>query len=199
MRWMYGFTCILMLFANGCGMPDIARMQQQSNLMQQLMKEPDLPAWYEERQKVTQALGDRVFDKSFDEVFDAITIGLGTLEVSVTNMEKTSGFIAATGRLLHPNIAKQLRHKRLVQYCRYHGYSPSLLENKKGDYIDPDMMGSMEKMMTQLTISVVKQGAKQTKVKLRFKGIYYPEVLTKHYEAVWPAIDKQIFLDKSLD
>jgi len=74
-----------------------------------------------------------------------------------------------------------------------------LLEKKKGDYMDPDMMGGMETMMTNLTISVVKQGSKQAKVKLRFKGIYYPEVLKKHYERVWPAIDRQIFLDKSLD
>ena len=65
------------------GLPDLSRMQQQNRLWQQLMKQPDLPPWHEQRRKITQALGDKVFDKNFNEVFDAITVALGSMEVKV--------------------------------------------------------------------------------------------------------------------
>ena len=192
------------LTLGGCsrllGLPDLSRMQQQNRLWQQLMKQPDLPPWHEQRRKITQALGDKVFDKNFNEVFDAITVALGSMEVKVDNMEKESGYLGATGAILPPQLADRLRHECLVQYCRYHGYDPSLLDNKEGFGIDPAAMGSMmERGMTGLTISVVRQGDTQTKVKLRFKGIVYPRTLEESYQAVWPEIDKQIFLDRHLD
>lgn len=202
MRWTHTIICVIALWGCGCsvlGMPSMSRLNQQSALMTKLTKEPDLPQWHEQRKKITLAMGDRVFDKSFDEVFDALTIALGTMEVSVSNMERQSGFIAANGRMLPPMMAKQLRHNGLVEYCQHTGFDPSLLDTRGGTFeIDPDMMGGrFEKI--NLTISLVRQSEMQTKVKLRFSGIYYPEVLQKHYEIVWPALDKQIFLDRNLD
>src|SRR5687767_8817501 len=55
------------------GMPDMDRMSKKQDLMQKLMNDPQVPAWYETRNKITMAVGDRVFDKSFDQVFDGIT------------------------------------------------------------------------------------------------------------------------------
>lgn len=195
---------VILILLGGCsrllGLPDLSRMQQQHRLMQQLMKQPDLPHWYEQRQRVAQALGDRIFDKTFDEVFDAITIALGSMEVRVDNMEKAAGYLAATGTLLPPQLADKLRRESLVEYCHHHGYDPSLLDARGGFGIDPDMVGGMmARVGTGLTISVVRQSATQTKVKLRFKGIVYPRTLEESYRAVWPSIDKQIFLDRHLD
>src|SRR5688572_25866480 len=65
-------------FGNG-GMPDQNRMMQQQDLMQKLMKDPQVPTWYNEREKITLAMGDRVFDKEFERVFDSMTIALATL------------------------------------------------------------------------------------------------------------------------
>jgi hypothetical protein len=50
-----------------------------------------------------------------------------------------------------------------------------------------------------LTLSMVKQSAQQTKVKLRFDGIYYPRQVEELYKRVWAEVDKQMFLDKALD
>jgi len=39
----------------------------------------------------------------------------------------------------------------------------------------------------------------QVKVKLRFDKVYYPAQVLEYYRVVWAAVDKQIFLDQSLD
>jgi hypothetical protein len=179
---------------------DTDRMMSQSRLMQQLMKEPDVPAWYYQREQTTQALGDRAFDKDFNRVFDSLTVALASMGMTVENMERQSGFIAARGQLLPPERAKQLRSEELTAWCRANGYDSSLLERRGKYEIDPDMgSGMMQRFVTTLTISLVKQSEKQTKVKLRFNGVYYPKTLQEFYTAVWPALDKQIFIDKGTD
>jgi hypothetical protein len=181
-------------------MPDQNRMNQQIELMNKLMKEPDTSSWYKQRDGVIQAMGDRVFDKSFDRVFDSVIVAMANLGAHVENMERQSGYISARGGLLPPDQTKQLRREALLEYCKLNGYDPGLLDKKGQDILDPDAAGGMmEHMMTGLTIALVKQGENQTKVKLRFANTYYPALLQEYYKAVWPAIDKQIFLDKNLD
>ncbi len=191
----------LCLLITGCmTMPDTNRMMSQSKLMQHLMKEPDTPVWYNQREQITKALGDRVFDKDFNRVFDSLTVALASMGMTVDNMERQSGYIAAHGQILPPERAKQLRSEELTSWCKTNGYDPSLVEIKRGDMIDPDMgSGMMGKFGTTLTISLVKQLEKQTKVKLRFNGVYYPGTLEESYKSVWPGIDKQIFIDKGTD
>jgi hypothetical protein len=46
---------------------------------------------------------------------------------------------------------------------------------------------------------MVKQNVRQTKVKLRFDGTYYPRQVEELYRKVWAEVDKQMFLDKALD
>ncbi len=179
---------------------DTNRITSQSHLMQKLMKEPDVPAWHSEREQITQALGDRTCDMSFSRVFDSLTVALAGMGMTVDNMERQSGYIAAHGQLLPPERAKQLRSEELTAWCRANGYDPSLLEQRGKYDIDPDMGGGMmQKFGTTLTISLVKQSEKQTKVKLRLNGIYYPRTLEESYKALWPALDKQIFMDKGTD
>jgi hypothetical protein len=55
------------------------------------------------------------------------------------------------------------------------------------------------RMAQAMTISLVRQGPSQTKVKIRFSNIDYPRELEEYYKTVWPAIDRQIFLDRNLD
>jgi len=148
---------VVAAIAQGCG-PNIGRMQKQVDLMQQLMKEPDLPQWYTQRQAISQATGERVFDKSFDRVFDSLTVAVASLGAHVDNMERQSGYISARGTLLPPELTKSLRHQSLVEYCRHHNYDPDLLE-KRGAYdVDPDAgAGAMERMGITMTLSLVRQ------------------------------------------
>ena len=186
----------------GINNDDMDRMQKKVQLMQDLMKEPDTAAWYAQREQIAQALGDHVFDKDFNRVFDSLTVALASMGMTVDNMERQSGYIAAHGQLLPPEQTKQLRSEELSAWCIAHNYPPSLLERRgQYDMMDPDIMGGtmMQRFTTTLTISVVKQSEEQTKVKLRFNGIYYPQKLEASYGALWPALDKQIFMDKGSD
>lgn len=38
-----------------------------------------------------------------------------------------------------------------------------------------------------------------TKVKLRFSDIYYPGEVETYYKLIWQAVDKQIFIDKTIE
>jgi hypothetical protein len=49
-----------------------------------------------------------------------------------------------------------------------------------------------------LTLTMSKLTADQTRVKVRFDHVYYPRTVEELYKLVWDAIDKQIFLDKSI-
>ena len=196
---------LLILFAGCVSVPnydtsDTDRVMSQSRLMQHLMKEPDLTEWYNQRERVTQAIGDRVFSKSFSRVFDSLTVAIASMGMTVDNMERESGYIVAHGQILPPAQSNQLRSEELTAWCVAKGYSPSLLE-RRGKYdMDPDMAsGMMQQFGTTLTISLVKQSEKQTKVKLRFNGVYYPKKLEEHYKVVWPKLDKQIFIDNAVD
>jgi hypothetical protein len=208
-RFSIASLSLLLVLAYGCG-PKIGaagfgggmnmdRMQQQQDLMQKLMSDPEVPTWHAQREKVTLAMGDRVFDKDFARVFDSITVALATLEANVNNMERQSGYITSAVPRLAPERGDQLHHAAMVDYCRYYHYDPSLLE-KKGPYdVDVDMMRNFNRMGQAMTISLVKQGEGQTKVKIRFSNVNYPGELQEYYKVVWPAIDKQIFLDRNVD
>ena len=181
------------------GMPDMDRMEKKQELMQKLMADPQVPAWYTEREKIAQAMGDRVFDKDFDRVFDSLTIALASMEANVNNMERQSGYITSAVPRLNPERAEQLRKASMVDYCKHNGYDPSLLDKQGAYEIDLDSMSSFSRMQQAMTISLVKQSPTQTKVKIRFSNVNYPAELTEYYKIVWPAIDKQIFLDRNVD
>ena len=182
-------------------MPDTNRIQKQSELMQKLASEPDLPPWYAQRERVAQAMGDRVFDKEFDRVFDSVTVALATLGANVNNMERQSGYITSAVPSLGPEREKRLQMQAAREYCKYHKYDPSLLEKRKDEDfgIDVFTMTSMNRYGQAMTISMVRHGKEQTKVKVRFANIHYPQQLEEYYKTVWAAIDKQIFLDRGLD
>jgi hypothetical protein len=175
-------------------------MMAKQRFQQEMMKNPDLPAWHAQREKMALAVGDRVFDKGFDRVFDSMITTLATLGCRVNNMERASGYITASIPQLPPEQQEGLRKEALAQYAQAKGFPPSVLRSQGPYDIDFDMGAMMERGGgAGLTLSMVKQGARHTKVKLRFDGAYYPRQVEELYKKVWAEVDKQMFLDKALD
>jgi hypothetical protein len=183
------------------GGPDMANLFKKQQLMQELMSNPDLPAWHDQRQKIMMAVGDRVFDKSFDEVYEGMIIALATLGSRVNNMDRTSGYITGSIPDLGPERTQQLQQESLAEYARIKGYPDSLVQSQGPRDFN---LGASQRMMSSmggsgLTLTMVRQSARQTKVKLRFDNVYYPITEQELYRNVWTAVDKQMFLDKALD
>lgn len=190
-------------------------MQHDSELMQQNQKisnkfrsNPDTDAWYEQRQKIALAAGERVFDMDFARVFDSLTLALSSLELKVNNMERQSGYIAAAGITLPPTEARSMRREAVNDWCNQNGFDPSSLDrqfrtshmqiaNETMDF--SGMMAHYEKMQKGLTFQLIKMNDNQTKVKLRFSDVYYPAEVEAYYKLVWQAVDKQIFVDKNIE
>lgn len=175
----------------------ISGMMAKQQFQQEMMKNPDLPAWHAQREKMAMAVGDRVFDKGFDRVFDSMITTLASLGCRVNNMERASGYITSSLPQLPPEQQEGLRKEGLAQYAQAKGYPPSVLQKGQFDF---DMGAMMERQGgAGLTLSMVRQGPRQTKVKLRFDGTYYPRQVEELYSKVWSEVDKQMFLDKALD
>ena len=176
-------------------------MMAKQRFSQEMMQNPDLPGWHAQREKMALAVGDRAFDKGFDRVFDSMITTLATLGCRVNNMERVSGYITASLPQLPPDQQAALRQEGLAQYAQAKGFPPSVLQKQGGPFdMDFDFSGMMERGGgAGLTLSMVKQGTRQTKVKLRFDGTYYPRQVEELYKKVWAEVDKQMFLDKALD
>jgi hypothetical protein len=181
--------------------PDMNRVMAKQQIMQDVMNNPDTPAWHEQREKLALAMGDRVFDKDFNRVFDSLTVAIASLGSRVQNMERQSGYIAASAPSLPPARQQALSHEGMQDYVRQKGYDPRILE-KQGQYdtLDVESIAGMQgRYVSGMTVSMVRQTASQTKVKIRFDNIYYPRLVEEYYKIVWATVDKQIFLDKGLD
>jgi hypothetical protein len=182
--------------------PDLAAMQAKQQLMQDLMNNPDLPAWHEEREKLTLAQGDRTFDRPFDQVFDGMIVALATIGSRVNNMERGTGYITGSLPDLGPERNQALQAEALLEYVQAKGYPPSVLQKQGSfDFINVNMGQSMMNRMggSGLTLTMVRQSPTQTKVKVRFDNVYYPKTALELYQHVWGAVDRQMFLDRSLD
>jgi hypothetical protein len=182
-------------------------LQERLGLGQKFNSNPDTDAWNEQRQKIAQATGDRVFEKDYGRVFDSLTLAVSTMELKVNNMERQSGYIAASGISLPPSEAKAMRREAVNDWCRQNGFDASILDRqfRTDQYRQinvPDLtelMAKYEKMQKGLTFQLIKIGENQTKVKLRFSDVYYPAEVETYYKLVWQAVDKQIFVDQNIE
>jgi hypothetical protein len=182
--------------------PDMNAIRQKQQLMQDLTSNPDLPSWHDERQKLTMAQGDRVFDKPFDQVFDGMVVALATMGARVNNMDRRSGYITGSLPDLGPERTQALQQEAIAEYAQLKGYPPSVLQSQGPyDMVNVGMGQSMMQRMggSGLTLTMVRQSAHQTKVKVRFDNVYYPRSELELYQLVWTAVDRQMFLDNSLD
>ena len=196
----------------------LQQAQNDNDLMMQKMKittefnnNPDTDAWHEQRQKIAQTTGDRTFDKDFARVYDSLVLATSTMELKVNNMERTSGYIQASGISLPPTEAKAMRSAALREWCGLKGYDASILDRKYASpqfekaYGTTDDSASMfmkdpsAKTQKSVTFQLVKLGADQTKVKLRFSDVNYPAEMEAYYKMLWQAVDKQIFVDKNIE
>lgn len=176
---------------------DPADMMAQQKLMQEMQTDPDLPAWHDQREKMALAIGDRVFDKSFDRTFDSMIIALANLGCRVNNMERVSGYITSSLPELPPELSAQLKKQALSEYAQAKGYPRSVVESNSP--FSANMAGAItERMTAGITLTMTRQGNEQTKVKLRFNNVYYPRTVEELYKRVWDAVDKQIFLDRTV-
>lgn len=187
---------------------DMELGQQKMKIRQLAMNTSDLDTWRDQRQKIAMAIGDRVYDKDFSRVFDSLVVGISSLELKVANMERTSGYISATGISLPPSEAAAMEKERVREICQANGIDYSILNRpfsnpqmaRSYDQMDySGMAGKYDKMVKGLTFQLVKMSDTQTKVKLRFSDVFYPAELEVHYKNIWQVIDKQIFIDQNIE
>ncbi len=183
----------------GMGMGDIDSMMAKQKLGMDMMSSPDLPAWHAQREKMALAIGDRSFQRPFSRIFDSLTVAMATLGSRVQNMERASGYMTGSIPQLEPTRTAAMQDASMRQYAVAKGYSPAIFDKKNAGPMDIDFSGMMNRGMAGFTISLVRQGARDTKVKLRFDNVYYPELVAEYYRVIWAAVDKQMFLDVALD
>lgn len=185
---------------------DAELFQKRTSLTQKFNSNPDTDAWYEQRQKIVRAVGDPTFDKDFERVFDSLMLAVSTMELKVSNMDRQSGYIAASGISLSPTEMKAMRREALNDWCRLNGFDPSILDqpfrtsayqNMAAMTDSSEMMAKYDKTQRGLTFQLVKMDKSQTKVKLRFADVYYPGELETYYKLVWQVVEKQIFIDQN--
>ncbi len=200
MTWRFlPLVCALPLIGGGCGgapylgsggsssaaykaaQMDTDKLMAKTRLMQEVMNEPDLPAWHSQREKLTLALGDRVFDKDFNRVFDSLTVALASMEARVNNMERQSGYITANAGLaagtgegavprsdggLLPPKGVRLRGAREAGAVRH---------DRCGSHVGHDEpLGAGDDDLPRPA------NPTQTKVKIRFDHLYYPRLVEEH-------------------
>jgi len=181
----------------------LADMSERSRFQQDLQNSPDLPAWHNEREKMALAIGDRTLDKNFDDTFDAMITALANLGCRVSNMERVSGFITSSLPELPPELAEQLNNEARAEYAQARGYSPAVLQAPTGPMAFVPQFTAPQATMTErmasgVTLTVARLGGTQTRVKLRFNGVYYPRKVEELYRRVWDAVDKQMFLNRTI-
>lgn len=101
-----------------------------------------------------------------------------------------------------------MRREAVGDWCQQNGFDASILDRQfrtsqfrqVGEMMDMSgMMAKYEKMQKSMTFQLVKMGEGKTKVKLRLSDVYYPGEVETYYKLIWQAVDKQIFVDKTID
>lgn len=147
-------------------------------------------SYIEKNNRIHLALGERVLDKKFDQVFNAMIIGLPDVGLTVKNMEKSSGYIFAEGKLTMPMD----EYMKLVndQFQEIREYSGRKFTFETYEFID-----------VKVSIYLFRINDRQTKVKVRItsdlSGIIYPPWLERAYNGIWRSVERQVFLDENLD
>lgn len=147
-------------------------------------------SYIEKNNRIHLALGERVLDKKFDQVFNAMIIGLPDVGLTVKNMEKSSGYIFSEGKLTMPMD----EYMKLVndQFQEIREYSGRKFTFETYEFLD-----------VKVSIYLFRINDRQTKVKARIicdrSGIIYPPWLERAYNGIWRSVERQVFLDENLD
>lgn len=185
---------------------DQAVFAERQKISQRFNNNPDTDAWHEQRQKVAAALGERVLEHEFNRVFDSLTQAMAELELKVANMERQSGYLTASGITLPPSDARMMRREAVNEWCKLNHFDAAVLDRplrttemqRMNDLVDlGGMMARYEKSAKTLTFQLSKMGDR-TRVKLRFSEVFYPGEVEIYYKLVWQAVDKQLFIDRTI-
>jgi len=146
-------------------------------------------SYREKDNQLRLALGERIYDKTFNRIFDSIVVGLPDVGLTAKNIEKSSGYIYVEGKYaMPPEELKILGDEMVKEIKDFTGYKYNF-----SGYADPDI---------KVSIYVVQFTDRQTKVKIKITAEppnLYPPTLESIYKGVWHSIERQIFLDENLD
>ena len=164
----------------------------------QIAKEKELwNQWSIENKKQNTALGEKVYDKDPKTVISAIITGVSSTGLTIRNIDRESGFVLAEGPA-PVSVEKETEFgEEVVRKLRR--VAPS-----RG------WRATIGTAVHSCTFNVLKTGDNKTKVKLRISsvsvkgagGVYhgiYPPMLVEEFRVVWEGLEKQLFLDESLD
>lgn len=187
---------------------DMKTIQDRQRITTAFRSNPDTDGWYNARQQMANALGDRDYNVNFSRAFDSLMVAISSMEISVKNMERQSGYISAEGLSLTPSESKSIRQEMVRQWARENGFDPSSLDRplksshmaNYGEMMDMNgMMSTYDKMLKSVTFQLVKLEDDRTRVKARFANVYYPDEMEQYYKRVWQEVDKQLFKDKNIE
>jgi hypothetical protein len=151
-------------------------------------------------------MSQRDYTAQFGRVFDSIVTALGLLEVTLGTIERSSGLVTGTGFQLPPTGREELFRQWTIE----NGYPVALLDHpNKADALgrrdDDDILyqamyrGWSSGVLKTCTLQVTKLEEKRTRVKATFSNVLYPSELERLYDLLWHAIDRQVFIDRSLE
>jgi hypothetical protein len=165
----------------------------------QIAKEKELwNQWSIENKKQNTALGEKVYDKVPKTVISAIITGVSSTGLTIKNIDRESGFVLAEGPLPISLEKETELGEEMVRKLRR--VAPSRL-----------WRATTGTAVHSFTFNVLKTGDNKTKVKLRISSVavklaaenvyhgIYPPILVEEFRVVWEGIEKQLFLDESLD
>lgn len=187
---------------------DMKTIQDRQRITTAFRSNPDTDGWYDSRQQMANALGDRDYNVNFSRAFDSLMVAISSMEISVKNIERKSGYISAEGLSLTPSESKSIRQEMVRQWARENGFDPSSLDRpltsshmaSYGEMMDMNgMMSTYDKMLKSVTFQLVKLEDDRTRVKARFANVYYPDEMEQYYKRVWQEVDKQIFKDTNIE
>ena len=138
-------------------MGNIDEMVGKQKLGMGMMTNPHLPAWHAQREKMA----------------------LASLGSCVQNMERTSGCINGSIPQLEPARAAAMHDAGMRQYAVAKGDSPAIFDARNKGPMDVDISGMMGRTMPGFTVWLARQGAKDTKVKLRFDNVHHPDLVAE--------------------
>ena len=180
-------------------------MMMKSEITSGFMANPDTNSWYNARENITNALGDRDYDATFSRTFDSLVVAVSSMGISVKNMERRSGYISAQGLSLPPSVKNDIRNKIIRDWATESGFDSSILDQpfKNESY---NRLSESHNITTQflemersITFQLVRLDDENTRIKTRFSNVYYPEELEFYYKQIWQEIDKQIFKDENIE
>lgn len=198
-----------LLAQSGCVSPD-PKLQAGEIMSAWLMRDmQDEDFWREERERDTKAMGTREFVAPYGRVFDSTISALGSMELMIETLDRSSGLIVANGFSLAPEEYRAITRRTKRDWASRKGYNVAALDKGKmpilgkydsEDYFDLDAIGNhAKKAFKSCTLRITPLDDERCRVESTFANVLYPEEHRRYYEILWNQIDKQLFVDRTIE